>query len=147
MFQELLKILRFPHFWSYAHMGCIFCTSFLCNSCNFQCFILGWPTLVPGPSNHTVKGRETQPSLVINLCPRKHACGLETGLYFVPLEHDRHSHAGALLQTLNDVRSLVAIDTVDGLALHHVRVPSQRAVQGELRQLLGTQPTGRVVEP
>ena len=24
---------------------------FLCNSCNFQYFILGWPTLVLGPSN------------------------------------------------------------------------------------------------
>ena len=28
----------------------IFFTSFLCNSCNFQYFILGWPTLVLGPS-------------------------------------------------------------------------------------------------
>ena len=25
-------------------MGCTFFTSFWCNSCNFQCFILGWPT-------------------------------------------------------------------------------------------------------
>ena len=34
-------------------MGCTFFTSFLCNySCNFQYFILGWPTLrlVLGPS-------------------------------------------------------------------------------------------------
>ena len=27
-------------------MGCTFFTSFLCNSCNFQYYILGWPTLV-----------------------------------------------------------------------------------------------------
>ena len=32
-------------------MGCTFFTSFLCNSCNFQYFILGWTTLVLGPSN------------------------------------------------------------------------------------------------
>ena len=32
-------------------MGCTFFTSFLYNSCNFQYFILGWPSLVLGPSN------------------------------------------------------------------------------------------------
>ena len=42
--------LRFPNFWAHAHMGCISFTSFLWNSCNFQYFILGWPTLVLGPS-------------------------------------------------------------------------------------------------
>ena len=31
-------------------MGCTFFTSFLCHSCNLQYFILGWPTLVLGPS-------------------------------------------------------------------------------------------------
>ena len=31
-------------------MGSTFFPSFLCNSCNFQYFILGWPTLVLGPS-------------------------------------------------------------------------------------------------
>ena len=39
-----------PLLWPYAHMGCKFFTSLLCNSCNFQYFILGWPTLVLGPS-------------------------------------------------------------------------------------------------
>ena len=42
--------LKIPNFWAYAHMACTFFTSFLCNSCNFQYFILGWPTLVLGPS-------------------------------------------------------------------------------------------------
>ena len=32
-------------------MGCtFFFTSLLCNSCNFQYFIFGWPALVLGPS-------------------------------------------------------------------------------------------------
>ena len=37
-------------------MGSTVFTSFLCNSCNFQYFILGWPTLVLGPSIEAIPG-------------------------------------------------------------------------------------------
>ena len=43
------KISTFLGICSYG-MHIFFLLHFLCNSCNFQYFILGWPTLVLGPS-------------------------------------------------------------------------------------------------
>ena len=54
-----------------------FFTSLLCNSCNFQYFILGWPNLVLGPSirSHTVHTLFVEPVLVlvreVRLFPRR----------------------------------------------------------------------------
>ena len=48
-FQELLKILKISKY--FGHMliwGVHFYFIFVQNSCNFQYFILGWPTLVRG---------------------------------------------------------------------------------------------------
>ena len=41
--------LRFPNLWSLLIWDAQFFTSFLCNLCNFQCFILRWP-MYSGPS-------------------------------------------------------------------------------------------------
>ena len=46
----MLKIEDFQIFGHMLIWDAHFFTSFLCNSCNFQYFILGWPTLVLGPS-------------------------------------------------------------------------------------------------
>lgn len=49
-----------------------------------------------------------------------------------PFQDDRDSGDRVLLEALNDLRSLVAINAVDGTALDHLRRAPQTVIQPEL---------------
>lgn len=53
-----------------------------------------------------------------------------------PFEDNRDSSDGVFLEALDDLRSLVTIDAMDGAALDHLRRASQAVVQPELLLVL-----------
>ena len=53
------------------------------------------------------------------------------------LEDERDSDARVALETLDEVLALVAVDALDGLDVHGLRVAAERVVQAELGQLVG----------
>ena len=61
-------------------------------------------------------------------------------VFAIPLQHHRYSNTRTFLEPLDDVMSLVAIDTVNGLALEHIRVSTYCILKRELGQILRGHP-------
>ena len=62
---------------------------------------------------------------------------------YIPFQYYRYSNTWTFLYPFNDVMSLVAIDTVDGLSLEHLRVAAYCVLQGELGEVLRSHPEER----
>ena len=98
-----------------------------------------------GCSEGTGKEASNMEDVLLQLVPPSL---VEAALSFPPLllfgleslEDHRDGHLGVLHQTLHNLMTLVPVEAVNGLALLHTGVPSQRLIQSETGELLSRHP-------